>query len=336
MQPPTPLTIGVPCRDEGQDISIFATGLARALDSLSQNVPREVIIVVNGSSAAFTKRLNVMLASHSLANHQLRIIESPQGKLAAQRAILERRMLQGYIGFVDSDVIVEPKVLHLLWQRMESDPGCMIAYGQPVPVFPHQLNPLHRLMRVHYALRERAYQRRYFHGRAFLMREWFWDDPQPALDCSLKVSKRLNLDRGPLVDDIALSRMAVARWGTQAIQEVQEANVHFDPPDTLRGIYAAHLRAVLEIERLDHLYPQHAYLQKQVFARAWRQKTLTQFSWRMRTLHHAYRTLESSIKTLAKCHVALIKRGVLASKTTWIRVPGTKMFARQPRLCQNL
>lgn len=334
MQTSTPLTIGVPCRDEGQDISTFASGLARALDGLSQNVEREVIIAVNGSTAAFTERLNVMLASHSLANHRLRIIDSPQGKLAAQRAVLDRRTLQGYIGFVDSDVIVEPKVMHLLWQRMESDPVCMIAYGQPVPIFPHQLNPLHQLMRVHYALRERAYHRRYFHGRAFLMREWFWDDPQPAPDRSLKLSRRLSLDSGPLVDDIALSRMAVARWGIQAIQEVQEANVHFDPPDTLRGMYAAHLRAILEIERLNQLYPQHAWLQKEVFANAWHQNDLRRFSRKMRVLHGAYRILEAGVKTLAKCHVVMIKRGLLRSRSSWICVQGTKCFARLPRCCQ--
>lgn len=259
---PIPLTVGVPCRDEGQDFSLFAGGLRDALKSLPPELPVEVLICVNGSGEHFTKNLTSVVESAGLSDFEIRFITSTEGKMSALKTIAEKRMLRGFLAFVDSDVVLEANVLRRLWEVLESDSKCMISYGQPVPVFPRQPNLIHRLSRVHYAMRERAYQRPYFHGRAFMLREWFFDDPEPTPANAVKpaLAKRLKLHRGPLVDDIAMSLMAVARWGAVSIREVREANVYFDPPDDLRGLYAGALRVALELQRLNFLYPQHGQL----------------------------------------------------------------------------
>ena len=251
------------------------------------------------------------------------------------KTIVQNRSFRGYLAFVDSDVVLEANVLRRLWEVLESDSQCMISYGQPVPVFPFQMNLIHRLSRVHYAMRERAYQRPYFHGRAFMLREWFFDDPEHARAVKPALAKRLKLKNGPLVDDIAMSLMAVARWGTTSIREVQEANVYFDPPDDLRGLYAGALRVALELQRLNFLYPQYEQLLEKILTKSWRTQGLSRFSWRLRAMHAAHRALDAAIKTTAHLHVQLVKHGILKVDTLWIRVPGTKSFARHRRSWQS-
>ena len=324
----TERTVGVPCRDEGQDFGLFACGLRDAMKDFEANVPVEVIICVNGSREGFSKELLSILQQTGLADFDVRVISSIEGKLNAMKAIVKHRMRIGYLAFVDSDVVLAPNVLRLLWETLETDHTCMVSYGQPVPVFPAEPNTIHRLSRVHYALRERAYRRLYFHGRTFMLREWFFDDPNPLADLHSSAAKRLKLERGPLVDDIAMSRMAVARWGKDAIREVPQANVYFDPPDDLRGLYAGVLRVTVELRRLDCLYPQHAHLQRDVFANVWRREGLRRFSWKVRTLHAAHRALHASLRCVAQAHVLAVTYGVLRLDTLWIRVPGTKSFAR--------
>jgi hypothetical protein len=327
----TPITIGIPYRDEGQDFALLAGGLVAALQEMPPDVQCEVIICVNGSAPGFSEQLAGLLGSTGLGQYQSRVITSPEGKLSAECAIGQARQLHGYLAFVDSDVVLEKRVLRLLWTTLETDQQCMIAYGQPVPVFPRELSLLHRLLRVHYSLRERGYHRPYFHGRAFILREWFFDPPsEPRVHP--RVSDRLRLSVGPIVDDIAMSRMALSRWGLGAIREVQEANVYFDPPDTVRGIYAAALRVALEVQRLDLLYPDHVrVLPKTSCTSSWRFGGLRGFSLRLKMAHLSYRILDDCIKSTARVHVALVKAGVLQVKTLWVRVPGTKHFARNRR-----
>lgn len=264
----------------------------------------------------------------------VRVITSAERKLNALKAMVKSRSLTGYLAFVDSDVVLAPNVLCRLWETLEADQTCKIAYGQPVPVFPAEPNIIHRLSRVHYGLRERAYRRPYFHGRAFMLREWFLDDPTPLLDLHSPLGRRLKLERGPLVDDIAMSRMAVARWGADVIQEVPEANVYFDPPDDLRGLYAGVLRVAFEVQRLDCLYAQHAHLQRNLFVHVWHRDGLRRFSWKVRTAA-VHRMLDGVLRNLARLHVLGVTLGILKLETLWVRVPGTKYFARHRRSWGN-
>ncbi len=323
----TPLTVGIPCRDEGQDFGLFASGLRGAIDGLPAGLPVEIIFCLNGSGEDFSERLTSIVKSAGVTEFHTRFITSPEGKIEALKAIAKARTLDGYLAFVDSDVVLEANVLRELRRVLESEAGCKISYGQPVPVFPSKMNLIHRLSRVHYAMRERAYRRPYFHGRAFMLREWFFDDPGGTENVEPALVRRLKLERGPLVDDIALSLMAVARWGSGSIREVQQANVYFDPPDDLAGLYAGALRVALELQRLNLLYPQHG-IQEEVLTKSWSEQALDRFSWRLRAMHAAHRALDAAIEAAANLHVELVKRGLLKVETLWIRVPGTKSFAR--------
>ena len=332
---PTPLSIGIPYRDEGQNFALHAGGLIAAIQELPAELPREIIFCVNGSREGFSEELTSLVNEEGFDASQARVIDSSEGKLNAQRAIIQERRLQGYIAFVDSDVVLEKNVLRLLWEILESDAHCMVAYGQPVPIFPARLNYIHHLLRVHYSLRERVYRRPFFHGRAFMLRNWFFEDPRPLQGVSPQAAERLQLKLGPLVDDIVMSRIAVTKWGAGAIREVQAANVFFDPPDTIIGMYAGALRVALEVQRLDMLYPEQAQLQKTVFSKLWKAHGLAGFSFRLRAMHTAYHLLDTLVKKVASVHVWLVKIGLLHVRTLWIRVPGTKSFARIKRPWQN-
>lgn len=336
MTDPTPITIGIPYRDEGQDFSLLTGGLLAALQELPPEVPCEVIFCVNGSGPGFAEDMASLLGQAELGQYQVRVITSPEGKISAECAIVHARHLQGYVTFVDSDVVLEKRVLWLLWTTLETDKQCMIVYGQPVPVFPRKRSLLHRLLRVHYSLREHAYRRPYFHGRAFMLREWFFDLPNEPRRVHPRIGARLRLSLGPIVDDIAMSRMAIARWGVCSIREVQEANVYFVPPDTIRGIYAAALRVALEVQRLDLLYPDHVrVLPKTCCVSSWRPGGLRHFSSRVQIAHLSYRMLFGCVNLTAKLHVVLVKAGVLRIRTFWVRVPGTKHFGRKRRVWDN-
>ncbi len=232
----TPLTVGIPYRDEGQDLDLLFKGLASALSHIPATVPREIIIAVNGSPAGCERRIEKQLNGSDLIKHNPRVISSRPGKLEALRSIAAARTLKGFVAFVDSDVVLDPHTLSFLHNRLEATPSCMIAYCQPVPVFPPVLNRVHRLLRVHYSLRDKVYKRPYFHGRAFALREWFLDErlPPPRRCASAALVKRLKLDAGPLVDDMIMSWLALDVWGPDCIHEERLANVYFDPPDTLR------------------------------------------------------------------------------------------------------
>ena len=123
----TPLTIGVPCRDEGQDFGLFAGGLRDAIKDLQANVPVEVIVCVNGSREGFSKDLLSILQQTGLADFDVRVITSAEGKLNALRAIVANRVSIGYLAFVDSDVVLAPNVLRLLWETLETDRTCMVS-----------------------------------------------------------------------------------------------------------------------------------------------------------------------------------------------------------------
>jgi len=327
----TSITVGVPYRNEGQDFALLAGGLRGAAGALPPGLDVEFLICVNGSGERFAAELEERVASSDLATLDVKVISSAEGKLQAMRAIADCRRLRGYLAFVDSDVVLAPNVLRRLWEVLETHPDCRVSYGQPVPVFPYRGNWVHRLSRVHYALRDRAYQRPYFHGRAFMLREWFFEEPSSPETLSPGVVRRLKLRNGPVVDDIAMSLMAVARWGSTSIREVPEANVYFDPPDDLRGLYAGALRVALELERLKHLYPHYCSLQADVLRKSWRKADLARFSWRVRGLHAAHRLLDALVHAAARLHASLVRVGLVGVDTFWVRVAGTKAFARHRR-----
>lgn len=327
----TPITVGIPYRNEGQDFALLAGGLLEALRTLPRPLAAEVLICVNGSGDGFAAHLADEAAASGLGDYNVRVISSAEGKLQAMRAIARGRAFHGYLAFVDSDVVLAPNVLRRLWEVLESDDRCMVSYGQPVPVFPYDGNAIHRLSRVHYALRDHAYQRPYFHGRAFMLRDWFLEEPSGLDGIAKDVVRRLTLEKGPVVDDVAMSLMAVARWGSASIREVPEANVYFDPPDDLRGLYAGALRVAIELERLRLLYPQFATLQTRFLVKSWQRERLARFSWRVRSMHAVYRALDTTIQAGARLHARCVRLGLLRVESLWIRVPGTKRFDRHRR-----
>lgn len=329
MKDPTPITIGIPFREEGQNVELLLRGLAVALDQLPMSIPREVVICVNGSPAGCVGRIEEHIRRSDLPPHNPRVISSQPGKLEALRAIVAARSLKGFVAFVDSDVVLDPRTLKALHHRLESTPSCMISYCQPVPVFPRVLNPIHRVLRVHYSLRDKLYKRPYFHGRAFALREWFLDTriASPNRIASTMVSDRLRLSAGPLVDDMIMSWVALDTWGPDSIHEERKANVYFDPPDTLRALYAANLRVAIETKRISFLYPQYVNAKRGTALSVWNHDRLSRYSWRIRLVHRAFRTLESILKRVAKIHVLLVTAGALRVNTLWIQVPGTKGFS---------
>ena len=332
------LTVGVPVHNEEQSLPTFFENLVYAIEELPRNVDVEVIFCVNGctdGSEAFLKeqtRKSDRIASMS-------VIESEPGKMNAQLAIVQEREFDGPLCFADADIAMTRPTLKALYETLEEDEDCQVAYARVEPFYDNQENghesSFNDLLFTHYKYREHQPQRNYFHGRTFMLRD---DSYLRNMDTDLDeriqrvreeenpwYMENLGIEKGPLVDDIYLSRMIVADHGPQAITEVREATIYFHPPTSIEDYSRVLERTAAEIKRLDLLYPEHAALQESVFRRQFNDAHL----YMPQGERLKYRMLQDLERTLRRHIQSAItppdeKEGQLFGVSHWLRAGSTK------------
>ncbi len=274
------LTIGVPVYNEERSLPSFFENLVHAVKALPRNIDVEVIFCVNGCEDGSEALLKEQTRNSSdMAS--MRVIESEPGKMNAQMAIVENREFDGPICFADADIIMNPATLKSLYEALEKDDDCQVSYAKVEPFYDGLTNgddtAFNDLLFTHYKYREHQPERSYFHGRTFMLR-----DDSYLRDVNIDLDERvqrvrdeenpwyvehLGLNKGPLIDDIYLSRAIVADHGAGAITKVDEAKIHFHPPTSIDDYSRVLERTAAEIKRLDLLFPEHAHLQESVFQR---------------------------------------------------------------------
>src|SRR3989344_3280017 len=258
------LTIGVPVRNESRTLEKFIDSLRVSVDLLPANVAVETIICINSStddSQAVAERL---IQKHSGSRFNLSIVQSQEGKMEAQRTILLSRRFHGMTAFFDADIIVHRHCLLNLWNAMEANPSLKVAYSR-VKILNHGHETIVEWIEsVHYAFPHFLTPRKYFHGRGYFIRPtelFFLTNEEKERANQLNAMKHcawMRLDKGPLVDDIYISRALVHRYGSKSIQEVSSAIVEFTAPRTLRDFYHGQRRLLIELRRLFTLFPEYA------------------------------------------------------------------------------
>ena len=133
----------------------------------------------------------------------------------------------------------------------------------------------------------------------------------------------MQLDAGPLVDDIHLSRALVHSYGPESIQEIPNAVVEFTAPRTIRDFYHGQRRLLIELRRLDAMFPERAHLQKD-FERKPDRKHLRQASFDVRFHHFLYRSMERCIRTMVKVEISLLVRFRGKLENLWVPLESTK------------
>ena len=323
------LTIGVPVRNESRTLERFIHSLKKSVDFLPVHLIVETIICINGSTDGSEKIAKQLVRDYQGSRLNLFVVYSQEGKMEAQRAILTLRHLQDLVAFFDADVAVHRQCLLNLWKTMEENPQVQVAYARVKAFNLGYETIVEWIESVHYAFPNLLASRKYFHGRGYFFRPvelFFLSSFEREEFCALAAKKHLpwlRLDIGPLVDDIHLSRVLADRYGIESIREVRDAIVEFTAPRTLRDFYHGQRRMLIEIRRLDMLYPRLAYLQKR-FERKPDRDWLRQMKPDVRLHHFLYRFMERCIRILVRINIFLSDHFSGKRRDFWVPLESTK------------
>jgi hypothetical protein len=277
----------------------------------------EVILCPNGCTDGSEAVVDRFIATEqNLAD--VRKVGSEPGLVRAQRAIVAARKLDSLLMFFDADIRLDCEAVYALWKCMANDPRVQVAYACVIPVAVSGRGWLASLLQARYAHTGLFGPRRYFHGRAFAIRDWsvpnftdpaeltpYWRDliSDPAW-------QGLRLDQGPLVDDIFLSRFLAYEYGVGSMRECPEARVFYTPVATLQDYYLRCRRVFWELKRLDLLFPHHRYLQERQFDRRPCWDYVHRLSWSARLGLFAYLLVDSAIRKVVAAEFLAIHLGL--------------------------
>ena len=262
------ILIGIAARNEERTISATLESIGVACRHFRDSgyfYPVRIAVCVNGCTdrtAEFASRTFERLASLTI---DTLLLESAPGQINAQRRIAEHGSAMCLFIMVDADVLVSPESITELY-RAVADRGSTVAYASLVPFRASKRLAAHLLM-FQYVGNSLLTPRRHLHGRMYAM--WDWCIPQPR-----KISPQmfhryphLQLEKGPLVDDIYISRAIKAAGQSSEIVEVQTASVSYAAPSTFRDWYVAERRTFWEQRRLNVLYPEQRTIPAEAFKR---------------------------------------------------------------------
>lgn len=325
------LTIGIPVRNEEETIDEFMRSLQVAIKSMDKDIAIEIIVCLNGSSDNSEQIVDNLIKELATSKIELQKIYSAEGKINAQNAIVQARKFSGFICFFDADVLLDKNCLAILWNTMISESFLQVVYVQVQPIIAKHGTVIEWLQSIHYKHPEILTSRKYFHGRGYMLRSYkeyklVTEDKQ-----SNNIDKYycLRLEKGPLIDDVYLSRVIVHECGLDSIREAKNAVVYFIPPCTLYDFYQGQKRLMLEILRLNLLFPEHIYLQKNHFARHINYSAFKTLSIFEQVHYLGYQVFEFVIKALIKGRLWLFLRGVLDIGKFWVPLKTTKKFYKR-------
>lgn len=177
------------------------------------------------------------------------------GLIAAQRAAVAKYRSADFLIFSDADIRVAEDAVLKVTQCMLNDTAIKAAYIEKRPVRPRSKGLLAKALYLYNLNGGYQTKRDYLNGQFFAIRDW--DIPAGTPFDQKSDSNFLNLKAGVRCDDIYLSRSILSRYGPTAIRLV-DSHLYYRCPESLQGMYRKYQRMRLEIERLDHLFPETA------------------------------------------------------------------------------
>ena len=330
------LTIGIPVRNEEKTLSEFIYSLQAAVELLDENIIVETIVCLNGSSDNSEQIIDDLIEKLANSRIKLKKVYSIEGKINAQNTIIRTRQFSSFICFLDADILLDKNCLATLWNTMITNPSLQVAYARVQPISVEHKTLVEWLQSIHYKYPEVLTPRKYFHGRSYMLRscEAFSAVNKPDKESKqnsvdLDKYRRLKLEKIPQIDDVYLSRVIAHECGLDSIKEIQNAIVYFVPPRALYDFYQGQKRLMLEILKLNLLFPEHAYLQKNHFARHMNYRAFKTLSISEQIHYLGYRVFEFVIKTLVRGKLWLSLQGILNIGKFWIPLKTTKKFYKR-------
>ncbi|MEK7664837.1 MAG: glycosyltransferase family 2 protein [Patescibacteria group bacterium] len=316
------LTIGIPIRNEEKNLESFIKSLSTAINILCHTLPKlkiEVLFCINNTTDN-SKDIVRKIAFENISNVSL--IESEPGKMNAITKIAHTRLFKDSMNcFIDADIILEKNCLLNLVQDLLDHKNIFLVYSSVHPNQNERQGFMQKIQKTHYNLREHINARKYFHGRAYIIRS------SEILERNLRLSNKhpnWGLIKGPYVDDIYLSRVIFHEYGPKSIREVTRAKVFFFPPKNIKDFYLGQRRLLLEIERLNLLYPEHVYIQKKYFKKKinWSYFLYAKLSDFFKYLPYFF--IEEGTRLLIRFEILLISIGIIKIKSIWNPLKTTK------------
>ena len=323
------LSIGIPVRNESRNLTQFIFSLIDAVEALRSAFPElsiETLFCVNDTTDDSPRLIQLLALPVLCLNAQL--IESSPGKINAIMEISRLRNFQGVACFMDADILLEKDCLvNLFKDFLESE--TFLVYSSVHAVTKRE-SFMQKVQKAHYRLRHDVTPRNYFHGRTYLLRDTnvFAENFRTS-----EAGRNWNLDHGPLVEDIYLSRVIAHEYGLSGMRENSAAKVYFVPPKTLGDFYLGQRRLLMEIHRLNLLYPEHSYVQKKHFKKKvkWSYFLDRNVSLKHFVKYLIYFSIEESVRLLVRLEMFLISIGVLKCKKIWKPIHSTKTLQHELR-----
>lgn len=316
------LTIGVPVWNEEKSLPTFVKSLKRSLNRLSLDFPDlavELFFCLNGTTDNSAEILYKVISDGYFDN--ARVIFSTQGKLNAIFEIVRNiKLLKESVCFIDADVELDEFCITNLFKELQLDEGTFLIYSCVFPKQYETISFVQKIQKTHYSLRHNLSPRKYFHGRAYMMRSSVLLSKDPK-----KLSNSYwNLNDGPYVDDIYLSRLIVHYYGVNSIKESINSILWFLPPKTLKDFYLGQRRLIFEIKRLNLLYPEHSYTQSLFFKKKINWGYFLSVNIKHLLNYIPYYFLEEGTRLFVRLEMLMISLRLIKYKKVWKPLKTTK------------
>jgi len=256
------IAIGIPARNEAQNIANCLASLKKALQKGgSLEFTYDVFVIINNCTDNTEDIVGEFDWVHVYQ------VSNCTSKIDAQRAWLFyidtlNTEYKAYMS-VDADIIFSDEFMidQFLYALLENTEVKLVYASRSACI---ENNILHALQAAHYKHQAIYKKRNYFHGRCYAfvpeIKSAFF---QKGLVNSVS---RYDLVSGPKIDDVYLSRYLADAFGLVSMCE-SKYEIIFCPPKTVNDFYHALFRLKLEFKRLDMLFPDIAYTQKEFFIR---------------------------------------------------------------------
>lgn len=251
------LLIGIPARNESKTIASTLSSLTQEIKLLPKPIKARVMVVLNGCTDNTESVVKEYIKV--TRNFNITIKEISGGLIDAQQDIWHAKTRNEIVIFVDADIKFERRaLLNLYIKSIKGNKGAIWS-----TVIPDRM-PSTKYLSLVRILNFRDYYPQLFEARKYLCGRVFCLNKYPLTIARAgkyhrsgsKIESLLSLSRGPIVDDIYLTRYLRIDCGLESIQNCPNSVVYFNPITTIIDFYLSQRRTVFEMYRLDLLFPE--------------------------------------------------------------------------------
>lgn len=251
------LLIGIPARNEAKTIVSTLNSIFQEIRFLPKPIKVRVIVVLNGCTDNTEFVVKEYISKNKNCNIAINKISG--GLIDAQQAIWHAKTRNEIVIFVDGDIKFEKKSLLRLYKKsMDGNAGAVWSTIIPSRLPATQYLSLVRILNFRDYFPQLFEVRKYLCGRVFYLNKY----PLKIANAGKyrspgrQIESLLSLERGPIVDDIYLTRYLRLDCGLESTQNCPDSVVYFNPITTVIDFYLSQRRTVFEMYRLDLLFPE--------------------------------------------------------------------------------